>query len=61
MASNDIADLAIIGHSGRQLPQSLDGVSVSINNKPAAVHYISAKQINVLGPADLGPALYKPP
>jgi protocatechuate 3,4-dioxygenase beta subunit len=37
-----------------KLPQSLDGVSVSINNKPAAVHYISSKQINVLAPTDVG-------
>jgi uncharacterized protein (TIGR03437 family) len=36
--------------SGNNLPQNLDGVSVSINNQPAAVHYISPKQINVLAP-----------
>lgn len=35
---------------GGNLPQSLDGVSVRINNQPASVHYISPKQINVLAP-----------
>lgn len=33
-----------------QLPQSLDGVSVRINNQPASVYYISPTQINVLAP-----------
>jgi protocatechuate 3,4-dioxygenase beta subunit len=35
------------------LPTSLDGVSVSINGKPAAVYYISPSQINVQAPSDL--------
>lgn len=35
-----------------RLPTSLDGVSVRINNKPAAVYFISPKQINVQAPAD---------
>jgi protocatechuate 3,4-dioxygenase beta subunit len=35
-----------------KLPQSLDGVSVMINNKPASVYYISPTQINVEAPAD---------
>ena len=39
--------------SGR-LPESLDGVSVKINNKPAAVSYVSPTQINVQAPGDLG-------
>jgi uncharacterized protein (TIGR03437 family) len=40
-----------------KLPVSLDGVSVSINNKPAFVHFISPTQINVQAPSDdaLGP------
>jgi protocatechuate 3,4-dioxygenase beta subunit len=33
-----------------RLPESLDGVRVSINNLPAAVNYISPKQINVIAP-----------
>ena len=35
-----------------KLPVSLDGVSVTINNKPAAVQFISPKQINVQAPSD---------
>jgi uncharacterized protein (TIGR03437 family) len=34
------------------LPASLDGVTVTINNIPAYVEYISATQINVLAPDD---------
>jgi uncharacterized protein (TIGR03437 family) len=34
------------------LPASLDGVSVSINGKPAYVAYVSPLQINVIAPAD---------
>ena len=39
------------------LPTSLDGVSVTINGKPAFVYYISPVQINVQAPSDaaLGP------
>lgn len=39
------------------LPTSLDGVSVMVNNKPAAIYYISATQINFQSPDDssLGP------
>jgi uncharacterized protein (TIGR03437 family) len=48
--------------SGR-LPTALDGVSVTINGKPAAVAFISAGQINVLAPDDsttgLGPVQVK--
>ena len=33
-----------------RLPESLDGVSVKINNVPASVYYISPTQINVLAP-----------
>ncbi len=35
-----------------KLPESLEGVSVRINNKPAFVQYVSPKQLNVLAPAD---------
>ena len=34
------------------LPESLDGVSVSIDGKPAYVEYVSPTQINVLAPDD---------
>lgn len=35
-----------------KLPGALDGVSVKINNRAAAVNYISPKQINVQSPSD---------
>jgi len=35
-----------------KLPTKLDGVSVTINGKPAYVNFISPGQINVLAPAD---------
>jgi len=38
--------------SGHNLPTSLDGVSVTINGKPAYVEYISPTQINALAPDD---------
>lgn len=38
--------------AGGKLPQSLDGVKVSINNKPASVYYISPTQVNVQAPTD---------
>jgi uncharacterized protein (TIGR03437 family) len=34
------------------LPTSLGGVSATVNNKPAAVYYISPTQVNVLAPVD---------
>lgn len=34
------------------LPVSLEGVSVRINNKPAAMYYVSGTQLNVLSPDD---------
>jgi uncharacterized protein (TIGR03437 family) len=37
---------------GNGLPMSLDGVSVTINGKSAAVYYISPTQINVQAPTD---------
>jgi uncharacterized protein (TIGR03437 family) len=38
--------------NGSNLPTSLDGVSVTINGKPAFVAYISPSQINVQAPSD---------
>ena len=40
-----------------QLPVQLDGVSVTVNGKPAYVSYISAGQVNIISPLDsaLGP------
>jgi uncharacterized protein (TIGR03437 family) len=35
-----------------KMPTSLDGVSVTINGKPAFVYYISPTQINVQAPSD---------
>jgi len=35
-----------------KLPTALDGVSVAINGVPAAVHYISPGQINILAPQE---------
>jgi uncharacterized protein (TIGR03437 family) len=37
---------------GNQMPTQLDGVSVTINGKPAYVYYISPTQVNVLTPPD---------
>jgi uncharacterized protein (TIGR03437 family) len=37
---------------GGKLPTELDGVKVTINNKPAAVYYISPTQLNVQAPTD---------
>ena len=37
---------------GNRLPTQLDGVSVSINGKPAYVYYVSPGQINALAPDD---------
>ena len=37
---------------GGKLPTELDGVRVTINNKPAAVYYISPTQLNVQAPTD---------
>jgi uncharacterized protein (TIGR03437 family) len=37
---------------GGKLPTALDGVSVTINGKPASVYYISPAQINVQAPTD---------
>ena len=37
------------------LPLSLDNVSVKINGQPAAVYFVSPKQINVQAPAGLAP------
>ena len=36
--------------NGNNLPQSLDGVRVSVNGKPAYIYYVSPEQINALAP-----------
>jgi uncharacterized protein (TIGR03437 family) len=38
--------------AGTSLPTSLDGVSVTINGKPAFVAYVSPTQVNVIAPFD---------
>ncbi|HEY1342504.1 MAG TPA: IPT/TIG domain-containing protein [Bryobacteraceae bacterium] len=38
---------------GGKLPVSLDGVSVTVNDRPAAVYYISPAQLNVEIPSDI--------
>ena len=38
--------------AGGQLPISLDGVSVTIDGKPAYIYYISPTQLNILAPVD---------
>ena len=38
--------------AGNQMPTQLDGVSVTVNGKPAYVYYISPTQINILTPPD---------
>ncbi len=35
-----------------QMPKALDGVSVSVNGKPAYIYYISPSQVNILTPPD---------
>ena len=44
---------ADFGTGGTSLPTSLDGVSVTLNGKPAYVEFISPIQINILTPTDL--------
>lgn len=39
---------------GNQLPTTLSGVSVTVNNRPAAISYASPAQINILTPPDIG-------
>lgn len=39
---------------GARLPTTLEGVSVSIANKPATVFFVSPSQVNVLVPNDIG-------
>jgi len=41
------------GTTGKALPTSLDGVSVTLNGEPAYIMYISPVQINLLAPVDL--------
>jgi uncharacterized protein (TIGR03118 family) len=44
---------ADFGPTGKTLPTSLDGVSVTVNGEPAYITYISPVQINALTPTDL--------
>ena len=44
---------ADFGASGKTLPTSLDGVTVTVNGEPAYITYISPVQINALTPTDL--------
>jgi uncharacterized protein (TIGR03437 family) len=46
-STTDTWDKAIVNN---QLPNTLDGVSVSIGGQPAYVYFISQKQINVVAP-----------
>jgi uncharacterized protein (TIGR03437 family) len=39
---------------GNTLPTTLDGLSVSINGKPATIYFYNDSQINVLAPNDIG-------
>ena len=34
------------------MPTTIDGVSATVNNKPAAIYYISPTQVNILAPLD---------
>src|SRR5262249_21644765 len=56
IAGNNLATSTRVWNStdiaGGVLPTSLDGVSVTINGKPAYIEYISPTQINVLASAD---------
>ena len=53
--ANLAPDMRIWGASdfvNGEMPTALDGVSVSVNGKPAFVYYISSGQVNVLTPLD---------
>ncbi len=39
-----------------QLPTQLDGISATVNSKPAFIYYISGTQLNILTPPDALPA-----
>jgi uncharacterized protein (TIGR03118 family) len=45
--------VADFGTTGKALPTSLDGVSVTLNGEPAYLIYISPVQINLLTPTDM--------
>lgn len=47
---------ADFGTTGKALPTSLDGVSVTLNGKAAYVEYVSPVQITILTPPDLATA-----
>jgi uncharacterized protein (TIGR03437 family) len=38
--------------NGKNLPTSIDGTSVMVNNKPAFIYFVRADQVNALTPAD---------
>jgi uncharacterized protein (TIGR03437 family) len=40
--------------NGQSAPTSLDGVSVTVNSRPAFISYISPTQVNALVPSDIG-------
>jgi uncharacterized protein (TIGR03118 family) len=44
---------ADFGSTGKALPTSLDGLSVTVNGEPAYVEFVSPVQINILTPSDL--------
>ncbi|SPE28597.1 conserved hypothetical protein [Candidatus Sulfopaludibacter sp. SbA3] len=54
---NSSRSWALSDFEGTNLPVTLDGISVSINGKPAYVEYISPTQINAIAPDDdtIGP------
>jgi uncharacterized protein (TIGR03437 family) len=39
-----------------QMPTSIDGVSATVNGKPAFIYFVSDKQVNILTPPDALPA-----
>ncbi|MBI3681506.1 MAG: hypothetical protein HY235_14065 [Acidobacteria bacterium] len=39
---------------GNRLPTTLSGVTVTVDNRPAAIHFVSPAQINILGPLSIG-------
>ena len=51
-AAGDSRGWSLADFAGGLLPTSLDGVSVTIDGKPAGVSYISPNQLNVLVPDD---------
>jgi uncharacterized protein (TIGR03437 family) len=50
--SSQSAQWASADFNGPNAPTNLDGISVSIKNKPAYVWYLSPTQLNVQAPED---------